>query len=140
MKKRLLNILVISCIFLSLGFWYLFDSVFSKAEPIERLEVEDIVSVLLSCNTPEGTIQMSNQYHEDLIEHISEAKPTRRQSVNDYPTVRDYYGVEVQTTGKQYRYFVYEEGTQVYIEIPYTGIYKSNNKLLDLVLTYFTEG
>ena len=82
---------------------------------------------------------MSKQYYEDLIRYISEAKSTRKQPLNDIPTSGAYYGVEIQTGEMQYHYFVYEEGEQVYIEMPYDGIYESKIELLDLFLKYFEE-
>lgn len=139
-KGSVLPIVLVICIGLLMGALYLFNSAFPKAEPIRHPELEKVISITLSCNTPERTIPMSEVYYKDLIQYISEAKPTRKQTLDDYPSNRPYYGIEVQTTGRQYRYFIYEEGEQIYIEMPYTGIYKSENELLDLVLTFFTEG
>ena len=50
------------------------------------------------------------------------------------------YGVDIQTEERQYRYFVYEAGEQVYIESPYEGIYKAEHTLFSIVLKYFEEG
>ena len=142
MKKRniILTIVLIVCVGLLAGAIYLFNDIFPKAKPIRHPEPDEIVSVTLSCNTPDTTIPMSDQYYEDLIRYISEAKPTRKQALNDTPTSGAYYGVEIQTDEMQYRYFVYEEGEQVYIEMPYEGIYESKIELLNLVLKYFEEG
>ena len=142
MKKKniILTIVLIVCVGLLAGAVYLFNDIFSKAEPIRHPEPDEIVSVTLCCNTPDATIPMSEKYYEDLIRYISEAKPTRKQSLNDIPTSGVYYGVEIQTDEMQYRYFVYEEGEQVYIEMPYDGIYESKIELLNLVLKYFEEG
>lgn len=60
--------------------------------------------------------------------------------MDDYPTFRPYYGVDVQTEEGQYRYFIYLAGEQFYIEMPYEGIYESRIELFDLVLKYFEEG
>ena len=48
--------------------------------------------------------------------------------------------VDIHADDRTYRYFVYEEGEQVFIEVPYEGIYASETELLDLVLQYFEEG
>ncbi len=142
MKKKniILTIVLIVCVGLLAGAVYLFNDIFPKAKPIRHPEPDEIVSVKLSCNTPDATIPMSEQYYEDLIQYISKAKPTRKQTLNDTPTSGAYYGVEIQTGEMQYRYFVYEEGEQVYIESPYEGIYESKTELLNLVLKYFEEG
>ena len=138
-KYIILTIVLIVCVGMLAGTVYLFNDIFPKAEPIKHPETDEIVSVTLSCNTPDATIPMSKKYYEDLIRYISEAKPTRKQSLNDTPTSGAYYGVEIQTGEKQYRYFVYEEGEQVYIEMPYEGIYEAEDKLFNIVLKYFEE-
>ncbi len=142
MKKKniILTIVLIICVGLLAGAVYLFNDIFPKAKPIRHPEPDEIVSVKLSCNTPDATIPMSVKYYEDLIRYISEAKPTRKQSLNDTPTTGAYYEVEIQTDEIQYRYFVYEEGEQVYIEMPYEGIYEAEHTLFSIVLKYFEEG
>ena len=142
MKKRniILTIVLIVCVGLLAGAVYLFNDIFPKAKPIRHPEPNEIVSVKLSCNTPDATIPMSEKYYEDLIRYISEAKPTRKQSLNDYPTALPYYIFEIQASETQYRYFVYEEGGQVYIEMPYEGIYEAEPNLLNITLKYFEEG
>ena len=142
MKKKniILTIVLIVCVGLLAGAVYLFNDIFPKAKPIRHPEPNEIVSVKLSCNTPDATIPMSVKYYEDLIRYISEAKPTRKQSLNDTPTTGAYYEVEIQTDEIQYRYFVYEEGEQVYIEMPYEGIYEAEHTLFSIVLKYFEEG
>ena len=142
MKKKniILTIVLIVCVGLLAGAVYLFNDIFPKAKPIRHPEPNEIVSVKLSCNTPDATIPMSEKYYEDLIRYISEAKPTRKQTLNDTPTSGAYYGVEIQTDEMQYRYFVYEEGEQVYIEMPYEGIYEAEHTLFSIVLKYYEEG
>ena len=139
-KNIILTTVFIVCIGLLAGAVYLFNDIFPKAKPIRHPEPDEIVSVKLSCNTPDATIPMSEKYYEDLIRYISEAKPTRKQTLNDTPTSGAYYGVEIQTDEMQYRYFVYEEGEQVYIEMPYEGIYEAEHTLFSIVLKYFEEG
>lgn len=87
MKKKniILTIVLIVCVGLLAGAVYLFNDIFPKAKPIKHPELNEIVSVKLSCNTPDTTIPMSEQYYEDLIRYISEAKSTRKQSLNDTP-------------------------------------------------------
>lgn len=138
--KIILTVVLVVSIGLVAGAVYIFNDIFPKAEPIKRPEIEDVVSVTLGCNTPDVSIPMGEKYYEDLLQFISEAEPTRKQAMDDYPTSRPYYGVEIQTNEDQYRYYVYEDGEQVYIEIPYEGIYTAEMELFDLVLKYFEEG
>ena len=45
----------------------------------------------------------------------------------------------MQTSEMEYRYFVYERGEQVYIEMPYEGIYTADRWLFNFVIKYFEE-
>ena len=54
-------------------------------------------------------------------------------SVNDAPYTKVYYIIQIDTSDRQYRYYVYRESSQVYIEMPYTGIYKTSDQFLDVV-------
>ena len=138
-KNIILTTVLIVCVGLLAGAVYLFNDIYPKAKPIRYPEPDKIVAVTLSCNTPDTTIPMSEQYYEDLIRYISEAKPTRKLALDDYPTTWPYYGVDVQTEERQYRYFIYEAGEQVYIESTYEGIYKAEHTLFSIVLKYFEE-
>jgi hypothetical protein len=60
-------------------------------------------------------------------------------SVYDYPTAKTYYTIEVDMVARQYRYFLYAENSQVYVELPYEGIYKANQQFLDFVAEYFKD-
>jgi len=139
-KNIILTTVLIVCVGLLAGAVYLFNDIYPIAKPIRYPEPDKIVSVTLSCNTHDTTIPMSEQYYEDLIRYISEAKPTRKLALDDYPATRPYYGIDIQTEECQYRYFVYEAGEQVYIESPYEGIYKAEHALFSIVLKYFEEG
>lgn len=58
-------------------------------------------------------------------------------SVNDRPAAKVYYAIEVAGSDREYHYFIYMEGNQAYIEIPYEGIYRTDNQLFDTVEGYF---
>ncbi len=139
-KKFILSVLIAFCIVFAAGILYVFNEIFPKAKPMELPKKEDIISFCLSCSTKDAEIKMSEECYEELIKYTEEAKPTRRQSLNDNPTVKPYYGVAVKTAEAEYSFFVYEEGTQIYIERPYEGIHKADEELLNLVLQYFQEG
>lgn len=121
------------------GAIYLFNTIFPKAGPINVPEIEDIVSVSLSCSTSEQTVPLREEDMEQLLEYLSEGKPTRQTAMNDYPAERIYYSIFVQTDIREYRYFIYETGEQIYIEVPYEGIYETQIELFDLVFTYHQE-
>lgn len=135
MKKKTIILtvaLIIGACFL-VGAAYMYNAIFPKAAPITSPDLSEVISVNLGCNTPDGTISMNEQYYKDLLRYISESTPTRRLSLDDYPSIRPYYSIEIQTKERQYRYFVYEDIDQVYLESPYEGIYEVDTELFDLI-------
>lgn len=121
------------------GAIYLFNTIFPKAAPINLPQIEDIVSVSLSDSNSDETVQLRDEDMEQLLQYLSEGKPTRQTAMNDSPTERTYYGISVQTDVREYRYFIYKKGEQIYIEVPYEGIYEAQMELFDLVCTYYQE-
>lgn len=118
---------------------YLFNTIFPKAAPINLPQIEDIVSVSLSDSNSDQTVPLREEDMEQLLGYLSEGKPTRQNAMDDHPTERTYYGISVQTDIREYRYFIYEKGRQIYIEVPYEGIYETQMELFDLVCTYHQE-
>ena len=115
------------------GGYIVFDNVFPKASPIKYPEIDNITSIsIVEDNDVSTKIDQSD--FEVILENIKVSRPTRKMSVNDYPSVRPYYEVAIDTTEKEYRYFVYIEDGYVHIEIPYEGIYKSDQQFYDLIL------
>ena len=136
MKKRIaiICIVLVSAIAV-IGGYSVFNSIFPKAEHIKYPTVENIVSASLSYNN-EDEIAVSEGMFKELISGISKAEPTRKQSLNDYPTAEPFYVIAVKTQDREHRYFIYNEDT-VYIEIPYEGIYLSTPEFLDFVSRYY---
>lgn len=139
MKKKVLGyvLLLLAMLLVILGYC-LFNSIFPKAKPIRTPELNDIRSVSVAINTEEGFL-INDVNMEDLLEKIGDVRPTRMQSLNDYPTCRPFYQLEIKTVNHTFRYFIYEEGEEIYVEIPYEGVYVADIPLLDLVLKYFEE-
>lgn len=136
-KNMILTLALIVCVGLLAGSITLFNDMFPKAPPIRHPELEEIVSATLNYDTSDDSISIDKQYYESLIQYISKSKSTRVQSWNDYPSSRPYYRIEIQTNDIQYRYFIYEDDEKVYIEMPYEGIYETNEEMFSLVLAYF---
>lgn len=121
------------------GAIHLFNAIFPKAAPINLPQIEDIVSVSLSDSNSDETVPLRDEDMEQLLQYLSAGKPTRQTAMNDSPTERTYYGISVQTGVREYRYFIYKKGEQIYIEVPYEGIYEAQMELFDLVCTYYQE-
>lgn len=117
------------------GGYIVFDNVFPKASPIKYPEIDNITSIsIVEDNDVSTKIDQSD--FEVILENIKVSRPTRKMSVNDYPSVRPYYEVAIDTTEREYGYFVYIEDGYVHIEIPYEGIYKSDQQFYDLIQKY----
>lgn len=115
-----------------LGGYAVFDSIFPKVAPIKCPDIQSVTSVTLVENNGVSVTVETTDF-EEILTNITNGQPTRAMSVNDYPTAKSYYTVEVYTEARQYRYFLYVENSQVYIEIPYEGIYKTDHQFLDFV-------
>ena len=74
-----------------------------------------------------------------VLQSIDNVKPTRKMSTNDYPTVETYYIIEILSSVRVYSYFIYKENSQVYIEVPYEGIYISSQEFYEFVEGYFNS-
>ncbi len=138
MKKKLLIagiVLIVSVVIA--GAYFVFNNIFPKANPIDCPAVESIISVSVACN--DDAVVLSDADFETLLLNISNASPTRRQSLNDSPAVRPYYIITMETPARVYHYFIYKENSQVYVEMPYEGIYRSDNEMFDFVLKLYAE-
>ena len=142
MKKRtqILSIAVILCVAWFVAAACLLNDIFPKATLMAVPDPADLISATLRYNSTNVEVAVDQDDYESLLQHLSSGIPTRRQAMNDTPTVQPHYCAEIQTEDRWYCYFVYEEAGQVYIEIPYEGIYESDMVMLDLVLEYFEEG
>lgn len=136
-SKRNIGIIftVIAVAALLLGTYFVYDSIFPLAEPIECPSVEDVISVTVSSSAGEET---KVSFFASLIMQIQQVKPTRKMSVNDTPTARPYYKLQVATEEQEFDYFVYTENNRVYLEIPYVGIYtgaysSGDNSLVEII-------
>lgn len=139
MKYRsvILSIIIIVAVLL-IGY-HIYDAVFPFARPLEfptdYPDVGDVLAVTIS--TPDG--ESTGVYSfASLIMQIQQVEPTRKASVNDSPSTEFYYKIEIVTENKVYYYFVYDENGEVYLEIPYLGIYKGlykagSNSLMEII-------
>ena len=131
MKKKILIAIVVLSVFV-LGTALGLNSIFPYARPISVPPVERICAIHISSNEG-GEAAVLHKDFEKIMSTICDARPTRTMSVNDYPTARPYYSIEVLSGKKTTRYFVYEEQGNVYLEIPYEGIYFTDEQMLEMV-------
>ena len=138
MKRRVFGMIALILLIGVVGAcWYVLNEIFPKAPPIRMPQIEEISSISVAVNH-DDTFEIEGVDLEELFAHIGNAEPTREQSVNDYPSPA-FFRIEVETQEMEYRYFVYERGEQVYIEIPYEGIYTADSWVFSFVIKYFEE-
>ena len=136
MKKTWVIIIIAFLGIAVIGGYAILNNIFPKADPIKFPDTESITAITL-IQKDGSSVAVETADFGEILKNITNAQPTRTMSVNDYPTAKTYYTIEVDTAARQYRYFLYAENSQVYIELPYEGIYKSNQQFLDFVLEYF---
>ena len=143
MKKTSIIIIIILCLAFS-GGYFIFDSIFPKAEPISgptqnRANKDRLIKSILLMKKDGSSVMVENEELGIVLQSIDNAQPTRKMSANDYPTVETYYIIEILSSVRVYSYFIYKENSQVYIEIPYEGIYTSNQEFYEFVEGYFNS-
>ena len=134
MKKVYIIVICVLFAFL-LGACVLYNNTFPKAPPISHPLSEDITGVLITQKGNPSPIIEENFY--DLIQSISNAKPTRIMCTNDYPTASTYYTVVIATSDREYRYFIYKDNSKSYIEVAYEGIYETSHEFYNLIASQF---
>ena len=138
MKKTWVIIIIAFLGIAVIGGYAILNNIFPKADPIKFPDTESITAITL-IQKDGSSVAVETADFGEILKNITNAQPTRTMSVNDYPTAKTYYTIEVDTAARQYRYFLYAENSQVYIELPYEGIYKSNQQFLDFVAEYFKD-
>lgn len=143
MKKKSIILVVILCLAFS-GGYFVFDSIFPKAGPISgptqnRANKDRLIKSISLMKNDNSSVMVENQNLGIVLQNIDKAQPTRKMSVNDYPTVERYYTIEILSSVRVYRYFIYKENSQVYIEVPYEGIYTSSQEFYEFVEGYFNS-
>ena len=138
MKKTLVIIIIALLGIAVIGGYAILNNIFPKADPIKFPDTESITAITLIQNDG-SSVAIETADFGEILKNITNAQPTRTMSVNDCPTAKTYYTIEVDTAARQYRYFLYAEKSQVYIELPYEGIYKSNQQFLDFIADYFKD-
>lgn len=111
------------------GGYVVLNHIFPMADPVDCPEIEEIQSASIAQESG-VPVPVRTEDLATLLQIVRNARPTRKMSVNDYPTVKDYYTVEIHTLPRVYRYFIYTENSRVYIESPYEGIYKADPGIL----------
>lgn len=132
MKKKSFWIGLVVLVVLIAGLYKVYDNIFPKAGPVRQIKVSETNRIYIYDNS-ENEIGMVDSEIEEIITYINEAEPTRIMSVNDYPSVRPYYVVEIKSVDRYFRYMIYEDNGKTYVELPYEGVYTIDEKAIDIL-------
>ncbi len=143
MKKRIILIVLILVVaVLVAGSVWFVNEFLPKAPPMEDHLPTAAVTKTVRLSVNHGNSFEVDVNIEELLAYMSEAVPTRIQSMNDYPSERPFYTIQIDTITDSpisSWYHLYESGTEVYLEISYGGVYTVDRELWDLVTAYFQE-
>lgn len=131
MNGKAASIALMIVIAVILGGYLVYNDMFPKAKPIQYPSIEDITSISISTDNNENKIYGTD--FARIIIHISNSKPTRIMSVNDVPSVRPYYKIEVLSDERIFNYYIYNENNNVYIELAYEGIYVIDSQIINII-------
>lgn len=113
-----------------------FEHMFPMAEPIRLPDSQVVTEIFAQAKGGERKAVDVTEL-DKILDKLRNAEPTRIWSVNDYPTVTEYYVLEIETPeDRAYRYFVYRENARIYIESPYDGIYETDESFFELISSY----
>lgn len=133
MNKKMGVAAIVIALFIA-GAYLIYDRLFPYAEPVAPPSIENISAIYLSTHeSSEEKTAVTGTDFVRIITFMSNSKPTRSMSVNDAPTVRPYFLIEVVSGERTIKYFVYEEYGAVYLEIPYEGIYMVDERMVDVI-------
>lgn len=144
MNKKILTVVGVLALSLCVGVYSLFNRMFPKANipdfgypsayEISYHARGDALSwerITLESEIDGDSYTMPTML--DTLNFFSNATPTREMSGNDHPDVSPYFQIDMDCTGfsdTRVRFYVYARGEQVYFEIPYGGIYKTDPRVL----------
>ena len=129
------GLLIVLTILLSLllTFGYIaFDHTFPEAGPVPVPATDEITSIRF-CKEWAGSDEVEEEHYSWILESIAKSKPTRKMSVNDTPAAKPFYSLTIDTPDRTYRYYLYTESSQFYLECPYEGIYETDQRLLEFI-------
>ena len=132
MKKKSVIITLMIVILVILSGYLVYNNMFPVAKPIQYPPIEDITSINISTDDNREN-KLSGSDFEKIVIYISNSKPTRVMSINDSPSIRPFYKIQVLTDERMFNYYIYKENNNVYIELPYEGVYIIDSQILSLI-------
>lgn len=94
-----------------------------KAEPIVFPAINEIDSINIKTFDGSEVSYSDQEWIEQFIAVVTQAKATTKDSVQDVPNAEVYGKVDISNNGGTTTIFYYAENGKNYIEQPYQGIY-----------------
>lgn len=124
MRKTSIILIIVGI--LTIAGYMAYDQIFPYARPMdEAMDTTKIQSVtILSNENTEEQKKISESDFDKVISLINTAKPTRKMSYNEVPSVETYYTMEIRNGNWTRTCYIYKENGKTYLELPYEGIYR----------------
>jgi len=126
-----IKILLLIGVLVTISGYLIYDSVFPVAKAVDLPNIEDIEKIQIENSDIKIDITTEKEMKE-IITMFEESKPTRIMSVNESPTVKDYFIVHLSTEdNRMYVLYIYEDKNEWYLEQAYIGVYKLDRGIED---------
>lgn len=132
MKKKYLVVFLVVIVGFILGSYFIYINMFPYVMPIDYPKLQEINESKIVYYDENDQIDIDVSI-EEVMNYIKSSKPTRTQSFNEIPNKKPYYCIELKTTNQLYTYYIYERNSQLFVELPYNGVYKIDEEVKDLL-------
>ncbi len=75
----------------------------------------------------------------EIFELLSDAKNTNIESIKDFPHSTDNISISFIKNENNQTYYIYEENSKYYLELPYNGIWELDEEKYNTIKNYFAE-
>ena len=144
--KKLISICLLFCLlFVAFIFlpaeWRIWNP---KVDPLPNYEEEGIIFIeAITYKNVAGTVddkrvKIVGDDYSKVLYYLDTAEPTRIPSYTD-TYGEDYRGINIKTEKNSHKLFVYKDGRNTYLEIPYYGVYRVDAELFDILGRYLSK-
>ncbi len=113
-----------------------------KVDPLPNFKDEKIVSMYAKIYASADGSREDRRYeiptseYDKILNLLEQAEPTRIPSHTDSVYGEDYRLLSIKTEDNVYNLFVYQSKNKTYLEIPYTGVYRVDAELFEILDDY----
>ena len=115
-----------------LFFIIIFVSCKKENNDIDLPEIDKILTINIF-NDGSVNSYIDKEDIKNIVSIILDSNKTSKDSVNEIPNTESYIVLEMVTSDKTYTIYLYNKNEEIYLEIPYQGIYEVNEKLYEFL-------